>query len=480
MVNTVKKQDGLFSRMFRRRVSPTSTVGVPGVAVYAGYPQSSELSRELLSPEAKYRTYSEILANRSIAAAGVRYFLNMIATAAWTWSPAEADTTGEYAERLEKILTKDMLTPWHRVVRRAGMYRFYGFSVQEWTARRHEEGYITFLDIAPRAQRTIHRWDVDPTGNVLGAIQQDPQTAADIYIPRTKVLYVVDDSLQDGPEGLGLFRHMVSAAKRLERYEQLEGYGFESDLRGVPVGYAPFTELAIMEGAGDINEADRKRIELPLRDFIEKHIVTPNRGLLLDSDVYRGTGEEGRPISTPKWKLDLLRGGAVSFKENAQAIERLNRELARILGVEQLLLGATSTGSLALSQDKTIAFYQIVESVLADLRDAVDKDIVATIWKLNGWPDEMKPESATEAVAPQDAQAIAQTLRDMATAGAPLTPDDEVINDVRDLSGVSRVDLDEARRIADEDAAMRQAELDSLAGNPQLDPDDPLNPGAAA
>ena len=119
------------------------------------------------------------------------------------------------------------------------MYRFYGFSIQEWTARRRDDGFLTFADIAPRSQRTIERWDVDEAGQVLGALQRSPQTQEEIYLPREKLLYIVDDTLNDSPEGLGLFRHLVAPSRRLKRYEQLEGFGFETDLRGIPIGRSP-------------------------------------------------------------------------------------------------------------------------------------------------------------------------------------------------------------------------------------------------
>ena len=83
------------------------------------------------------------------------------------------------------MLTKDPLTPWHRIVRRLSMYRFYGFSIMEWTAKRRDDGLLTFADVEPRAQRTIERWDVDETGKVMGALQTKPANAAgDIFAPR--------------------------------------------------------------------------------------------------------------------------------------------------------------------------------------------------------------------------------------------------------------------------------------------------------
>ena len=453
----------LIGRWFgRTRARPMQTVGAPGVAIHGGYPESFETSKQLATHDARYKTYGDILANTAIVAAGVRYFLNLVGSSVWTFTPSEADTDGMYAERLEAMLISDPDTPWHRIMRRAAMYRFYGFSIQEWTMKRHEEGYLTFQDVAPRPQRTIEQWDTDETGRVLGVVQRTAQDSQYVYLPRSKVLYIVDDSLHDSPEGLGLFRHLVEPAMRLERYTQLEGYGFEADLQGVPVAYAPFTEMAQLVKQGKITNDDRKRIEKPLRDFMAGHKRGPKLGLFLDSAVYAGEGENRTPTAVRQWELDLLKGSSVSFKENASAIERLNRELARILGVEQLLLGATTSGSFALSEDKTHAFYQTVESALTEIREAVDSDLITLAWDINGWPEEMRPEATTDAVRYRDVAEIATVLRDMASAGAVMEPDDPAINDVRDLSGVARIDLDAMRERADEDAALRQEELKEM------------------
>ncbi|RUQ78148.1 hypothetical protein ELZ22_17290, partial [Brucella abortus] len=412
----------------------------------------------------RYRTFSDILANTSIVAAGTRYFLNLTAKAHWSFTPSEADTDGRYAELAEEMIKDDPATPWHRIVRRAAMYRFYGFSVQEWTARRRSDGYLTFADVAPRAQSTIEKWDARDDGTIVGLAQRSPQTGEELYLPRQKLLYLVDDTLSDSPEGLGLFRHLVSPSDRLRRYEQLEGFGFETDLRGVPIGRAPFTELAKMVEAGEISEAQRAKIEEPLRNFIKNHVKTAKLGMLLDSIAYETKDEAGRPSGIRQWDVELLKGTATSFAENAQAIERLNREMARILGVEQLLLGGDSVGSYALSRDKTSSFFLLVDGALTEVREAVNDDLLRTLWQLNGWPEEMIPEMATEEVKYTEIAEIAATLRDMATAGAVLEPDDPVIGEVRDLMGVSRP-ITVATGEGDEDAAL-------TGGRPEGSPDD--------
>lgn len=428
------------SSVFRRRVAPTQTLGRHGAVVVGGYVQNDEKNLDLSSHERRYQAYSNILANTSIVATGVRYFLNLAANAKWVFTPSESDTSGEYAQRIEEMLTDDPDTSWQRIVRRAAMYRFYGFSVQEWTAKRNQEGAFTLKDVAPRAQSTITKWDVNETGVIEGVIQTSPQTHEDIYLPRNKVFYIVDDSLNDSPEGLGLFRHLIAPAQRLERYEQLEGIGFETDLRGIPIGRAPFTSLSEMVKAGQLSEEQRKAIESPMRNFISNHIRDPKMGLLLDSMTYETSDEAARPSTTRQWDVELLQGESTSFDANASAIERLNREMARLLGIEQMLLGSDSAGSFALSQDKTNAFHLLVDSALTEIAEQVQKDLVDTLFKLNGWPEEMKPTPNTEAVRFKDAETIAVALRDMASAGAVLAPDDPAIGEVRDLIGLSRPD----------------------------------------
>ena len=261
----------------KRKASPTKTLGTAGTAIYGGYVVHQEKNKDLAEHDSRYRMFAQILANTSIVAAGVRYFLKLISDSKWTFKPAEKDKTEEYSQKAEEILTEDPDTPWPRILSRAAMYVFYGFSVQEWTAMRREDGVMTFKDISPRAQSTIERWDQDRTGTIYGCFQTAPQDEEEIYLPREKIMYIVDDSLNDSPEGWGLFRHLVEPAQRLERYEQLEGFGFETDLRGIPLGRAPLGELeeAVEDESIEFDEAAKMKAIKPIMSFIENHIKNP-------------------------------------------------------------------------------------------------------------------------------------------------------------------------------------------------------------
>jgi len=421
----------------RTTPDPFQVVGAAGVAVYSGYLNQEEKDPALAGRQ-RFVTYSDVLANVAIVASGVRYFLNLIAKAEWKAVPADDSKEAQkYADLTQSILD-DMRTPWHRVVRKAALYKFYGFSILEWTAKRRPDGAIGFLDVQARSQQSIERWDMATDGSVLGVVQRSPQTQQEIYLPRGKVIHLVDDSIHDSPEGVGLFRHLVKDAKALERFEILEGWGYETDLRGIPIGRGPLAELEKMVKAGTLSADQAAKLRAPLDAFIRQHVRNPNLGLLLDSSPHRAAGEQQTPSQTKQWDVELLKGEGSPHQFVAAAIERKTRSIARVLGVEHLLLGSNDRGSYALSVDKSQAFGMTVESGLREVREAMRQDLLTPLWALNGWPEEMKPTLKTDQAQYRDIQQVTGALADVAKAGAPLSPDDEAIGEVRDLLGLSR------------------------------------------
>jgi len=420
-----------------KKTKPTDTIGEPGAVVVGGRVQDNEKSSQLIGTE-KYRVYSDILSNVAIVSAGVRYYLNLVGKAKWSLKPAdESPQAQEIADKIDVIINS-MKTPWHRVVRRSAMYRFYGFSVQEWTANKNPEtGDIGFLDIAPRPQITIDKWERDDNGCVKWIIQTSPSTFQELAIERSKVVYLVDDTLNDSPEGLGLFRHLVDSVQRLERYEQLEGFGFEIDLRGVPIGMAPMSELNELVEQGKITAVTRDKILEPMVNFINNHIKNPKLGLLLDSKTYESQDEAGKPSNANQWGIELLKGSNTSQETNAQAINRIVHDIARILGVQGLLLGSSSVGSNAMFVGFSHDLAMVVDGTNKEIAETLNDDVIKTLMRLNGWDMKLKPTFNPEPSRFRDIQEVTGALRDLAQAGAVLDPDDPVINEVREFLSVS-------------------------------------------
>lgn len=417
-------------------VAPMQTFGVNGTVEYGGYLQDPEKDKRIQG-HMKYKTYSDILANTSIVGAGTRYFLNLVAKARWRVEPADdSPQAKEYAEKVESIMD-GMTTPFHRVVRRAAMYRFYGYSVQEWTAKKCKEGHIGFLDVESRPQHSIERWNIDNHGRVLGMHQRRPQDQVEVYLPREKTIYIVDDSLADRPDGLGLFRHLVSPVFRLREYERLEGVGYDTDLHGVPVGRAPYSTLQEKVRNNEMTTEEAEKAIRPIKDFINSHIKNAKLGIIIDSEVYKSQDEGLTPSAQRKWDIDVLRVGlGGTLQQAASAIDRVNREIARILGCEHLLLGENDRGSFSMSQDKSQNFYLIVDSALQEIQQGYQW-YIDVLWLLNGWPDDKKPKFRPESLKFHDVQQITAALRDLAIAGSPVALNDPAINDIREILGIS-------------------------------------------
>jgi alkylated DNA nucleotide flippase Atl1 len=444
--------------------------------VSGGFIVDNEKDSSLVG-QAKYLTFANFLANTSVVSAGVRLFLNLIGKAEWRVEPADGSAEAlKVAELVDKSL-HGMDTPWHRVVRRAAMFKFYGFSLQEWVMKRDKEGFITFRDIAPRAQITIEQWDVDNKGHVKGVIQRDPQNGHGIYIPRPKLVYLVDDSLNDSPEGLGLFRHISNACLTLARYQQLESFGYESDLRGIPIARMPLSAMEQMVKEGNLTSAQAASLRAPMEQFIRAHAKNPSLGMLLDSSTYRAEGEAKTPTGMKLWDVELLSGDGGPHKEVAEAIERLNREIARILGVDHLLLGSGDRGSFALSADKSQTFGMVVDSTLRELRESFEKDLLIPLFKLNGLDMDLMPTLRTEAIAYRDIRSVTQALVDLQKAGVPLSPKDPAVNEIRSQIGIPGMSEELAEELADQAAEAAKPATSPLEGETE-EPTDEEDPKA--
>jgi hypothetical protein len=478
----------------RDKAKPFSEQGVGGFRVYGGYIATNETNTQLMGVQ-RFTHAADLLANVSIIAASLRYTLNLISRPHWRFEPADDSAEAKAAAEFMESVIDGIDASWTRIIRRTGMYRYHGFGVSEWVAKKREEdGKIGIASIESRPQHTIERWDIDDNGGVVGVWQRDPQTGLPIYLPRGKLLYIVDDTLTDSPEGMGWFRHLAEPARRLKSYLQLEGLGFERDLTGIPVGRAPMAKINQLVQDGKITAAQRDSMLGAIDQFVALKRKDQNTGIVLDSATQKARTETGETISSIyEWGIELLTGTQSSIDHLGEAIKRLQYDMALIMGTESMLTGRDGQGSRALSEDKSRNLYLIANATLADMAESVDRDLVAPIWTMNGLPDKLRPKAAVEDVAFKDAEAIAKVLADMATAGAILAPDDPAINDLRDLMGIEHakpMDMAMANALQGRPdptkpspeaslADQRAKEIAAQGGGPDGGPGGPGGPGGA-
>ncbi len=412
----------------------TEPSGSDGVAAPGGYLWRGETNPDLVGHKL-WLTISDAITNSIIVAAAARYFLNLIAGTEWEVRPNEkAGADGVKAAEIVRdgLLKAEMGMPWPAIVQKAALYKFYGFSAHEWIIKRRTDGMVVFADIQHRPQYTIHWWDKpDERSPLLGLVQQT-RLGSRYYLPRERLFYCVDNSLTDNPDGLGLMRHIIPKAKRLDRYEQLEGIAFETHLRGIPYGRAPISKLqAIAKAEGKGSGWVDKQLDA-INTFTESHVRTADLGLVLDSSPY--FDKEGHPSAVPQWAIELLTGEGGPLQETAVAINRVNLEIARVIGCEFMMMGGSSgsTGNRAMHEDKTEQFGNMIDTTLGAEARFAKRDLAHTLVGLNGLDADLcTPDLLPGSVATESGLQVCQALLAMAQAGAPLMPGDPAVDQLR-------------------------------------------------
>lgn len=405
----------------------TRELGIYHNNITGWYYGDSELSPYLQGVN-KYIVYNNILLNTPIISAGVNFFLGMVRQAKWVFEPAAKDKNGDFAALAKKLIIDDPEGSWGDTVERLAMGKFFGFAVMEILYAKRD-GLFAVSSYKHRPQHTIIEWVLNEKGEVTHAVQD--VRGARVKIPMSKLLYIVNNGFTTSPEGVGLFRHLVEPAMRLARYEQLEAIGFDNDLRGIPVARAPIKALA--DADMDVETAIK-----PLKDLIKNQRKTTNTGLLLDSATYKTNDEVGRPSTVYEYDLQLLRSGGTGLPDMAMAIMRINREMARILGVEQMLLGENREGSFALADSKTKSLFLLVDGLLDQIASSIQEGLLKRLWVNNGFDMDTMPKIITSDTKFKSIAEVTGALKDLASAGVPLLPDDPVINEIRDLLGITR------------------------------------------
>jgi hypothetical protein len=434
---------------FRVKPKPQQRQGVGGTNAVGGFLVSAESNADLTYGPQRFKTLNQMLLNTGIVGACSRYYLAMGSGVGWTVEPPDVDNlkaigkakggsidqAKKYAEIVDDAI-HDMEMPWSKFVKGTLLFRLLGYSVQEWVAKRRADGNIGFLTIERRPQWTIEQWDIDEDGLVAGFVQRVPYSGQLLYLPRDKVVYVVDDTVTDQPDGVGLLRHVVETNRQLKRLEQLEGWGYETDARGIPVGSAPLGLLAQLVSEGVITPAERDRRVRGINNIVANHVKNPGLGLVMDSSVYTDIGPLQTPSAQKMYGLELLRGDGAGLHEIHETIVRKNEEIARVFGLEHVLLGAGGKGSLALSQDKTELFAQLITGTLNELADCYRVDVVGTLFDLNGWDRDLMPRLIPDKVQLSSVVEMMNAIVQLKQAGAYMPPDDPVFGQIRDMLGV--------------------------------------------
>jgi hypothetical protein len=246
-------------------------------------------------------------------------------------------------------------------------------------------------------------------------------------------VYIADQSITHMPDGVGMLRHVVELERQLRRLVQLEGWAYETDLRGIPIGRVPYGILDQLVTKKIITRADADAKIAGISNFIKNHVRNPQLGIMLDSAVYRDEGPTKSPSLTPLFNIELAQGNGVGLAEINTAIERKQREIARAIGFEHLMLGGDGKGSNAQHTDKTQSLRDAMNATLNMMAWQLDQDVLVPCFLHNGWDVKQRPCFRPDALSLRSVTEVVEALEGVARAGAPIMPGDNVVNQVREM-----------------------------------------------
>lgn len=342
--------------------------------------------------------------------------------------PASSKGVDKEAADFVDSCINDMQYTWQDTFSEILSFLTYGWSYHEIVYKRrggrskdprysskYDDGLIGWRKLPIRSQDTLSRWQYDPlTDELQGMVQAAPPNYTEVMIPIERALHFRTRSSKENPEGRSILRGAYHSWYFKKRIQEIEGIGVERDLAGFPVLTAP-------EDTHIWDESEESKQYLSRAENIVTSI--------------RRDAQEGLVIPDG-WKLELLSAGGKRNFDTNQIIERYDKRIAMTTLADFILLGQQSTGSFALSSDKTALFGTAMGTYLDIVCDVFNTQGIPRLIDLNadhfnGFSD--YPAMTHGDIEDVDLTALGQFVNQMVGCGA-LQPDEGLENYLRQVA----------------------------------------------
>lgn len=421
-------------------------IGVSGVEIQGGVVLDEFLDE--LRDERGRRTFRQMARNDATVGAVLYAIKLLIRNIDSRVVPAEADFESEgiespYAAWLSDALYRDMDHTWDDFITDALTMLEYGWSVTEIVYKlrrgpnhkdprfrsRYNDGKYGIRKIALRSQLSLDRWEIDEAGTVLGMHQIDYSSGRLAFIPIERAIHFRTENAGGNPEGRSVLRTCYRSWFLLHHIQDIEAIAIERELNGLPVIKLPGEYLQTNASADKIQK--RQEYEKLARDIK----INSQGGALIPSNPYTDP-ISGNYTNVPMVELTLLSSDGNRAIDTDVVVLRYQRDIARTVLADVLMLGSGDTGSWALSKDKSSLLVQAIEALVKRVYGPINRYLIPRIWEMNGFPEDRMPTIETEPVAQVDIEKLAEYVQRLAAAGAPLFPDEELESYLREQGGL--------------------------------------------
>lgn len=441
----------------------TQLAGAEGESLTNGmYDRNAEFLPELRGKQA-IKKYKEMRDNDPIIGGIMHAVETVLKNADWVAKPVDNSSAAVAEAEFVDSLWDDMDGTFDEFISAALSYLSFGFSNIEMVFKRrmgpnrrsprrrslYDDGLIGIRTLVPVPQYSFERWDVNEVGQVVSLVQNVKGGIKPVNIPVEKLIRFRVNNESNSPMGRSLLRNAYRPYYYATHIESVEGIAIERELNGLPMAYIPSEILGATEGPNKV--ALDKYIQI-LRDvkFNEQGFI------LFPSDLY--DNPDGTVSSQRKVEFKLVTSDGTRDINTDKVISRYRMDIARTILADFIMLGQADRGSFALSKSKTDLFISSLTGYANSMAEIINKQLIKTVWALNGKDFDLMPKMEVKNIAPVDLQELGTFFHNMAKAGAMPFPDDELEDELIQSSGMSVENRDRQR---EERQEVRDRTLDS-------------------
>lgn len=336
-----------------------------------------------------------------------------IRRAKWFVEPATQDQVDvDIAEFVEMNLFEYMSITWDDLLRQALLSLPLGVMTFEKVFKIRtidNVDRIVWKKFAPRLPKSIQKWTME---NGEDGIQQLKQDGALVDIPREKLLIFVNEMEGENWWGTSILRAAYKHWYIKNNFYKIDAIAFERQGLGVP--YAKMPE--------NYTEADRAKAETIL-----KNLRAHQQAFIIEPHDY----EIGFK--------DMM---AKTLRDPKESIAHHNREIVKAVLAQFLELGATDSGSRALSEDQSSIFLQSLEAVAGNIADAFNKYAIPQLVDLNFDNVDSYPKLSFTGLSRTDVEKLANAYKTLTESGGVKAGDQDETY-FRELLGLPERDQSE-------------------------------------
>lgn len=412
-------------------------IGVSGLRVYSGY-IVEEFLKELQGERGR-RVFREMSENDAIVGATLSAIGLVLRAVTWHVQAPENTTIPDEDMEFVGSLFNDMSHTWEDFLSEVLTMLVFGWSYHEIVVKnrvgphetdptrrsKYADGKIGIRKLAPRSQDTLNRWEMQEDGGVSGMWQM-PWTGNKgiVLIPIERALLFKTTSRKNNPEGVSLLRTAYRSWYRLKNLEDIEAIGVERELAGLPVVRIPAEYLS------PTASPEHKAVLAAYTKVARDIKFNEQGGLVIPSDPW--VGGDGVFSSLKRVDIELLSAGGTRAIDIDKSIIRYQRNIARSVLADFIMLGTDGKGSYALSNSKTDLFYKAIEAILNQIAAPINLYLIPRIYDLNGKDRSLMPSYVPGAIAPEDLEKLGSYIQSIAAGGVELFPDTELENVLRE------------------------------------------------